>query len=723
MQPVTASFVASELVPQTNAIEIGEYRYLANIGKRLVVERGPGGRRHYPMLHAMGGKNVYFFLTPLERGRLQVLPVLFDVNQRQWFDTTASMVRHFAEQPDAALDWRDPLLTFNTACNNCHVSQMSRNYDLKTDSYRTTWREPGINCETCHGPAAEHNRVCREAPEGTVPEDLRILRMKDLTPLQRDHTCAPCHAKMHPLTEEFQPGDRYFDHFGLSTFEDRDFYPDGRDLGENYTYTLWLRSPCVKAGKLECIHCHTSSGRYRFHGDKANHACLPCHKERVENVHAHSHHPKDKEGNRCVSCHMPMTSFSRMRRSDHSMLPPAPAATLAFKSPNACNICHTDKNAAWADKKVREWHKRDYQAGVLERGRLVQAARKQDWSRLPDMLRLITAPDRDQVLATSMVRLLDECGDARKWPVLRKAVRDASPLVRSAAAYHLRPNLVPETVGLLLAACRDEYRIVRIAAANALTAYPHETLAESHRQLLSAATAEYKASLHCRPDHWASHYNLGNYYLDRGDPRQALACFATSARLRGDVILPLVNAAMAHARLGEVAQSERLLRKALKIVPDSQAANFNLALALAERGRRDEAEKHLRAALKADPGMAAAAYNLGVLIAERNPDESLTWCRRAVELRPSEIKYAYTLAFYLDMRGKLAEAESVLRGLGAAGALSGDVIMLLGQVCEKQGKSKEASDIYRAAASNPGLDPRTRRAASQRLQAISAESR
>ena len=65
-----------------------------------------------------------------------------------------------------------------------------------------------------------------------------------------------------------------------------------------------------------------------------------------------------------------------MRRSDHSMLPPTPATTIAFKSPNACNICHKDKDAAWADKYVREWHKDDYQASVLHRAGLIDSVAK-----------------------------------------------------------------------------------------------------------------------------------------------------------------------------------------------------------------------------------------------------------------------------------------------------------------------------------------------------------
>ena len=88
------------------------------------------------------------------------------------------------------------------------------------------------------------------------------------------------------------------------------------------------------------------------------------------------------------------------------MLPPTPAATIAFKSPNACNLCHTDKDALWADKHVRQWRKRDYQAPVLHRAGLIDAARKRDWSRLPEMLASITSKGRDEIYATSMIRLL-----------------------------------------------------------------------------------------------------------------------------------------------------------------------------------------------------------------------------------------------------------------------------------------------------------------------------
>ena len=177
--------------------------------------------------------------------------------------------------------------------------------------------------------------------------------------------------------------------------------------------TSWRMSPCVKSGKLDCMHCHTSSGRYRFKGDeKPNAACLPCHQEKVENATAHTHHKADSTGNRCIACHMPMTDFARMTRSDHSMRPPTPAATLKFKSPNACNICHKDKDPAWADQQVRQWHSDDYQKPVLERAALVDAARRGDWRRLGDILAYIGSKDRDEIFAASLIRLLYRCESA-----------------------------------------------------------------------------------------------------------------------------------------------------------------------------------------------------------------------------------------------------------------------------------------------------------------------
>ena len=170
-QPYSAAFAKAKLTAQASEIAIGKYRYRADVsdGAGWVIEKGPDGEKKYPMEQVVGGKYVYYFLTTLERGKLQTLPVAYDVHKKEWFDTAASGIRHFpdAQRTDSPVFWKDQAYTFNTACFGCHVSQMSTKYDLKTDTYKTAWKEPGINCETCHGPSEEHNRVCEEAGRGT----------------------------------------------------------------------------------------------------------------------------------------------------------------------------------------------------------------------------------------------------------------------------------------------------------------------------------------------------------------------------------------------------------------------------------------------------------------------------------------------------------------------------------------------------------------------------
>ncbi len=285
MQPFTAELARTKLTPQPAEITIGKRRFRAEIAgaSGQVRERGPEGEKTYPIVHVMGGKNTYYFLTALERGRLQVLPLAYDVGKKLWYDTAASGVRHFPDRRDEALDWTDRMFTFNTTCFNCHVSRLATNYDLKTDTYHTTWGEPGISCESCHGTGVEHVRVMeQDPPKGHSSADIRILRTKEFTPSQLNDMCATCHAKMVPLSTSFQPGEPFFDHFDLVTLEHQDYYPDGRDLGENYTYTSWLMSPCARPGKLDCNHCHTPSGKPRFEGAMSDQSCLPCHEKHVE---------------------------------------------------------------------------------------------------------------------------------------------------------------------------------------------------------------------------------------------------------------------------------------------------------------------------------------------------------------------------------------------------------------------------------------------------------
>ncbi|MCB9850872.1 MAG: ammonia-forming cytochrome c nitrite reductase subunit c552 [Phycisphaerales bacterium] len=687
---------------------IGGHGYRAEISADhgCIVDTGPDGERRLPLTHVIGGKNVFYFLTPGERGRLQTAPLAFDIRERVWFDVADSVVRHVPGQvDDKPLPWTDHKYTFNALCYNCHASQVSTNYDLESDTYHTTWAEPGVNCEICHGPAGEHVRICREAKQTNKepPADLRLISMKRMPKSELDASCAACHARMTPITTTFKPGERFDDHFELTVVDNPDFYPDGRDLGENYTYASWRMNPCAQSGQLGCMHCHTSSGRYRFTEANANNACLPCHAERVAHAADHSHHPADSDGSKCVSCHMPTTKFGRMQRSDHSLRPPMPALTREFKSPNACNLCHTDHDATWADQLVRTWHSDDYQSPVQHVARLIAAARNHDWSQLATMLEYVTAETHDAVMAAGLIRLLADCADTRLIPPMIEALRDESPLVRAAAAHTLRGRLAPDAVTALLTALGDESRLVRIRSAEALAPLPQVQLPQAQRSKLAAATNELAASFAVRDDDHMLYYNRGNFLADCGKPTEALAAYRVASRLEPTAVAPHVNAALVLHALERVTEAEDELRQALRIDPRDFAANLNLGLLLAEAGRLPEAEATLRTACAADPNSAVAAYNLGVLMVETQPDEALEWCQRAAALRTDDPRYAYTLAFYQQRMGRTDDARATLQDIISRHPSCAEAHALLGQSYEDAHDTPYAIQVYERAANEPSL--------------------
>ncbi len=703
MQTVNAGFLKENSFPlgEEFQLEGKTYRISQEDSVLYMMEKDENEQIRYEIEWALGGKNVYYFLTPLEKGKLQTIPLAFNLNTNEWYNNPESAMRHFpdAQMTDEALPWRDRMYTFNTSCYSCHVSQLSTNFNLEQDSYKTTWREAGINCETCHGPSAKHIELFKDWKEGDkIPEDVGLIVTTNFTAGQHNSSCAPCHAKMQPITASFMPGEKFYDNYNLTTIESNDFYPDGRDLGENYTMTGWGMNKCVANSELHCITCHTSSGRNRFTGELANNACLPCHETRVEEVEIHSHHKEGTAGAMCVSCHLPKTEFGHMIRSDHSFRPPMPAASIELGSPNACNICHNDKSLEWAAKKVEEWHPdNSYRKETIRWANLLKQARDMDWANLDAILVLIENKQHDEIVTTAFIRTLSNCMDEKKWATLINAYSSESPLVRSAAISGLHGNYSDEVKTVLLKACEDEFRLVRISAALPLAGFPSNHFSQDENVLIGKITEEYRQSLVTRPDDWSSHYNMGIYHQNRGETDLALASYETSERLYPEAIFPLINSSLLYAYIGNQDMAKEKLRKALELDPDNEAANLNLGLLLAETGNINNAKEALTKVIEVNPSQAVAAYNLSVMWAKTSLAEAIKYADMASQAMPENPKYGYTLAFYQNEMKDVKGAINTLVKLLKQHPDHMNSIYFLGQVYKQNGRIKAAKELYQNA--------------------------
>ena len=87
-------------------------------------------------------------------------------------------------------------------------------------------------------------------------------------------------------------------------------------------------------------------------------------------------------------------------------------------------------------------------------------------------------------------------------------------------------------------AAGDDCRLVRVRAAASLAGYQNLPLTDADKKKVEAANKEYLDSILSRPDQWDSHYNLGNYYLDNGDFRQAVASYEKAIQMEPRGVLP-----------------------------------------------------------------------------------------------------------------------------------------------------------------------------------------
>ena len=105
---------------------------------------------------------------------------------------------------------------------------------------------------------------------------------------------------------------------------------------------------------VRCTHCHDPHTLKLV--AEGNDLCSKCHDARYDN-RSHHHHAEGSPGSQCVECHMRTRTYMQVDpRRDHGFHLPRPDQSVEFGVPNACNACHTDRDANWALDHVLDWY-------------------------------------------------------------------------------------------------------------------------------------------------------------------------------------------------------------------------------------------------------------------------------------------------------------------------------------------------------------------------------
>lgn len=175
-------------------------------------------------------------------------------------------VRYRTFDPEAAI----------LRCFSCHSTGPLR---LEPGS-RVTPSEPGVRCETCHGPGASHAQSQGKAS---------IQNPKQMTAAEVNDLCGACHRK-------------------IST-EEHTNWNEPWNVRHQPLYLAQSRCYLESEGKLSCFTCHAPHSAVSRSAGEYSRQCMSCH-EGVQ-------HKAAVEG-ACATCHMPAVKLGEdLRFANH----------------------------------------------------------------------------------------------------------------------------------------------------------------------------------------------------------------------------------------------------------------------------------------------------------------------------------------------------------------------------------------------------------------------
>jgi predicted CXXCH cytochrome family protein len=332
---------------------------------------------HYRVDYTIGSKWQQTYAIGLPDGEIQVVPLQYNRDKKVW-----SAFWKMIDPPNSerAQVTNFPRLSQETAylahCGPCHTSQLRSTITKSPQAKDLVIAEGGINCEMCHGPSGEHVASMRLAKPGYKPPLKLQVEFGKVSSRDYVAICGQCHLQSTVLTmgPEGEINYRHFpDTFYVhyrsrpyGEFALRSFYKDGRFRVVSFIVESFLRSKCYQQGQAQCGHCHdfhpsdSSNIRALKFRDNPDQMCLQCHPEYAAQLVAHTHHAAQSEGSRCTACHMPKIMTSVMFKTMTHQLDDIPNAEMTARygqdnSPNACFICHKDKDIAWLKAELSKW--------------------------------------------------------------------------------------------------------------------------------------------------------------------------------------------------------------------------------------------------------------------------------------------------------------------------------------------------------------------------------
>ena len=222
--------------------------------------------------------------------RLYELPVSYWTDGHQWINSPG--------YENGTAKFSRPI---NPGCLECHstyIKALSTN--PLTNRYDRNTFIPGISCETCHGPGAEH--TARQKSGTAAAQGQAILNPAKLSRDRQIDLCALCHngIQRQALAPAFsyvpgEPLENYFKPLPSDSLEHPDVH--GNQVGLLQRSRCYLSSP-----NMTCSTCHDVHAPEQPAASYST-KCLACHQWQSCGVAKTMGH---RIASNCIDCHMPV---------------------------------------------------------------------------------------------------------------------------------------------------------------------------------------------------------------------------------------------------------------------------------------------------------------------------------------------------------------------------------------------------------------------------------
>lgn len=319
--PGTRSSIKGSFAPPDNV-----FSYAAD--NRVVMEDKADGlyqtnyvqgsiQHSFPFDVAIGsGRKAQTYLYWLS-GQYKQLPVSYFVPAHSWANSPGFPATH------PRFDRVIPSTCFGCHSSMVGVKAVKQQGVTAVEEFEDNQIVYGIDCERCHGPAAEHVNFHQQHPE--EKKGRHMVRMATLSNQAKLDQCALCHSGLKATQQSmfnFKPGDALTDYY-YPDFT-RSNKADEMDVHGNQ-YQLFTASACFrKSTAMNCSSCHNTHTTERNDIAALSAKCMNCHAPASPTFCTLTKLPAATLAANCIDCHMPQQASNKIALLTNGQQSPTP---------------------------------------------------------------------------------------------------------------------------------------------------------------------------------------------------------------------------------------------------------------------------------------------------------------------------------------------------------------------------------------------------------------